>query len=68
MDPNDINFQEFDLTLTDRDLDDFLSFMEHQNTGLYVEAAAAQLPGAAVEFPGLQMQPHSGSPSNSEVS
>jgi hypothetical protein len=58
---------QFDLTLTDRELEDFLSFMEHQTAGTYA-VSAPQLPNAAADFSGLQLQPHSGSPSNSEGS
>lgn len=62
-----IKFADFDLTLTDRDLDDFLSFMERQTNGDYADAMP-QLPDVAMDFPGLQLQPHSGSPSRSEDS
>jgi hypothetical protein len=48
-------------------LDDFLSFMEHQTTGCYSDNMP-QLPDAAADFPGLQLQPHTDSPSNSEGS
>lgn len=73
MDPSadGIKFAEFDLTLTDRDLDDFLSFMEHQTTGEYADSMP-QLPDVAMDFLNsashLQLQPHSGSPSRSEGS
>jgi hypothetical protein len=62
-----MKFADFDLTLTDRDLDDFLSFMERQTNGDYADAMP-QLPDVAMDFPGLQLQPHSGSPSRSEDS
>jgi len=65
LDPADgIKFADFDLTLTDRELDEFLSFMEHQTTGVYADT----MPQLPVDFPGLQLQPHSGSPSHSEGS
>ena len=60
-------FADFDLTLTDRELDDFLSFMEHQTTGGFADTMP-QLPDIAIDFPGLQLQPHSGSPSRSDGS
>uniref|UniRef100_A0A383VRD6 BHLH domain-containing protein n=1 Tax=Tetradesmus obliquus TaxID=3088 RepID=A0A383VRD6_TETOB len=60
-------FHTYDLTLTDRELDDFLVFMEQQTTGCYSDAVP-QLPDAAADFPCLQLQPHTDSPSNSEGS
>ncbi|WIA37623.1 hypothetical protein OEZ86_014524 [Tetradesmus obliquus] len=60
-------FHTYDLTLTDRELDDFLVFMEQQTTGCYSDTVP-QLPDAAADFPCLQLQPHTDSPSNSEGS
>lgn len=51
------------------ELEDFLSFMDHQTTGNYADVPP-QLPDVALGFPGLQLQPHTDSPSvsNSEGS
>lgn len=44
-----------------RELEDFLSFMDHQASGGYAEELP-QLPDVAIGFPGLQLQPHADSP------
>lgn len=59
-----IKFQDYDLTLTDRELDQFLAFMEEQSTGAGACLISTntdglpQLPDVAMDFPGLQLQPH----------
>ncbi|KAF8065960.1 PSS2 [Scenedesmus sp. PABB004] len=55
-------FASYDITLNDRELDDFLSFVENQNGGCTLPP---QLPDAALDFPGLQLLPHTDSPSHS---
>lgn len=58
--PAEPDFKEFDLTLTDRELEDFLSFMEHQST-----ADMDTTPPTGLSFSlqnagfHLQLQPHS---------
>lgn len=63
-----VNFQDFDLTLTDRELDDFLTYMENPTADLM--GGTARETGPLVPFPrsgahgdmqgvmGLQLQPH----------
>ena len=56
----DTNFHEFDLTLTDQDLEDFLTVIERQN-GTELASCPAVPNGAIASIGGLQAQPHSNS-------
>jgi hypothetical protein len=65
--PSVPRFEDFDLTLGEAELDDFMSFMEQRGAGGTGVGMPADGVGGA--FPGLQMQPHdSCTPSHSEVS